>query len=98
MTGRPFSLVFIGTISFRIMGGANRGKVDYDEILQHIGQFGPWQRRIHLLMWLTSAAGGLAVVVYTFTAFSADYRCRNPYCEENGGNPEYNVSGKEQWM
>ena len=51
-------------------------KVDYDEILSHIGQFGPWQRRIHFLLWLASAASGLVVVVFSFTAFKADYRCR----------------------
>ena len=60
------------------------GRLEFDEILKHIGQFGPWQIRIHFLMWLTSAAGGLAVVVYTFTAYGVDYRCINPYCE----NPE----------
>ncbi len=43
--------------------------VDYDEVLKHIGQFGRWQKRIHFLMWITSAIGGLAVVVFVFTAF-----------------------------
>ena len=59
--------------------------VDYDDILKHIGQFGPWQRRIHLLLWLTSAASGLVVVVFSFTAFNMDYRCKIPYCEKPDG-------------
>ena len=57
------------------------GKVNYDQILNHIGQFGPWQKRIHFLLWLVSAAGGLAVVVFSFTAYNLGYRCRNPYCD-----------------
>ena len=57
------------------------GKVDYDQILNHIGQFGPWQKKIHFLLWLVSAAGGLAVVVFSFTAYNLGYRCRNPYCD-----------------
>ena len=58
--------------------GENSGKskVDYDDILSYIGQFGPWQIRIHFLLWLASAASGLCVVVYSFTAFKMDYRCR----------------------
>ena len=59
--------------------------VDYDDILKHIGQFGPWQRRIHLLLWLTSAASGLVVVVFSFTAFNLNYRCQVPYCEKSDG-------------
>ena len=61
------------------------GKVTYDDILKHIGQFGKWQKRIHFWLWLASAASGLVVVVYSFTAFSMDYRCRNPYCEDING-------------
>lgn len=55
--------------------------MEFDEILKHIGQCGQWQIRIHFWMWLASAASGLAVVVYTFTAFDVGYRCINPYCE-----------------
>ena len=67
------------------MSAKNKGIVDYDDILSHIGQFGPWQQRIHLLLWLTSAAGGLAVVVFSFTAFNLSYRCANPYCDGSDG-------------
>ena len=33
-------------------------KIDYDKILKHIGQFGPWQIKIYFWLWLTSAAAG----------------------------------------
>ena len=56
-------------------------KVDYDQILDHIGQFGTWQKRVHFLLWLVSAAGGLAVVVFSFTAYNLSYSCKNPYCD-----------------
>ena len=62
---------------------SNNAIVNYDTILDHIGQFGPWQQRIHFLLWLTSAAGGLAVVVYSFTAFKTPYICKPPRCESD---------------
>ena len=62
-----------------------KSKLDYDQILAHIGQFGPWQKRIHFLLWFISAASGLAVVVFSFTAYNAGYRCNNPYCDGVNG-------------
>ena len=41
--------------------------LDYDEVLEYIGQFGTFHRKIFFLLWLVSAAGGLAVVVFAFT-------------------------------
>ena len=41
--------------------------LDYDEVLDYIGQFGTFQRRIFLWLSFASAAGGLAVVVFAFT-------------------------------
>ena len=41
--------------------------LDYDEVLDYIGQFGTFQRRIFLWLSLATAAGGLAVVVFAFT-------------------------------
>ena len=40
--------------------------LNYDEVLEYIGQFGTFQRKIFFLLWLVSAAGGLAVVVFAF--------------------------------
>ena len=44
--------------------------LNYDEVLEYIGQFGTFQRKIFFLLWLVSAAGGLAVVVFAFTGMS----------------------------
>ena len=86
-----FSSFFLG-----IMGEKSGPSVDYDAILDHIGQFGPWQKRIFFLLWLTSAAGGLAVVVYTFTAFSTPYHCKIPYCQ-NKYIGDITIPGKCQY-
>ena len=41
--------------------------LNYDEVLEYIGQFGTFQSKIFFLLWLVSAASGLAVVVIAFT-------------------------------
>ena len=41
--------------------------------MQYIGQFGTYQRRVFFLLWLVSAAGGLAVVVYSFTGINLGF-------------------------
>ena len=56
--------------------------LDYDEVLDYIGQFGPFQRKIFLWLSLVSAAAGLAVVVFAFTGFEPKYRCRVAQCGE----------------
>ena len=59
------------------MGGRDPQKVDlnYDEVMEYIGQFGRFQRKIFLWLSLVSGAAGLAVVVFAFTAFTPSYRC-----------------------
>jgi len=61
--------------------------LNYDEVLDYIGQFGPFQRRIFFWLWLVSAAGGVAVMVFAFTGLEPNYRCRVPECE--GINASY---------
>ena len=34
-------------------GGSNMGRMDFDAILNHIGQCGKWQWRNFFLLWLT---------------------------------------------
>ena len=41
--------------------------VNYDKILDHIGQFGSFQRKIFFWLSFVSAAAGLAVVTFAFT-------------------------------
>jgi len=61
---------------------ASKGReLDYDEVLEYIGQFGGFQKKIFLLLSLVSAAGGLAVVVFAFTGFNPNYRCKVSQCE-----------------
>eukprot|EP00090_Calanus_glacialis_P003552 TRINITY_DN1261_c0_g1_i5.p1 TRINITY_DN1261_c0_g1~~TRINITY_DN1261_c0_g1_i5.p1 ORF type:complete len:603 (-),score=150.76 TRINITY_DN1261_c0_g1_i5:95-1903(-) len=62
--------------------------LNYDEVLEYIGQFGTFQRKIFFLLWLVSAAGGLAVVVFAFTGLEPKYRCRVSPCEA-GSSTEY---------
>ena len=47
---------------------------DYEEILHEVGDFGKFQKIILLLLSCLSAAGGLVVVVFPFTAYQPDYR------------------------
>ena len=49
-------------------------RYDYDLILSHLGDFGGFQKRILMMLSCVSAVGGLAVVVFPFTAFVPSYR------------------------
>ena len=49
-------------------------RYDYDLVLSHVGDFGGFQKRVLLLLSLVSGVGGLAVVVFPFTAFVPRYR------------------------
>ena len=55
--------------------------LDYDIMLEQIGQFGPFQKRILFFLSLVSGAGGLAVVVFVLTGFEQNYRCQVQQCE-----------------
>ena len=56
--------------------------LDYDEVLEYIGQFGHFQRKIFLWLSLATTAAGLAVVGFAFTGFEPKYRCRVAQCED----------------
>ena len=61
--------------------------VDYDGVLEEIGELGPWQRRLFALLWVPSATSAMAVFMYDFTAYVPAMRCLVPGCDEE--NPEY---------
>ena len=67
----------------RLKAREKAGRLDYDEVLEYIGQFGPFQRRIFLWLSLATTAGGLAVVVFAFTGLEPRYRCRLALCEDS---------------
>ena len=71
----------------------DKAELNYDEVLDYIGQFGRFQRKIFLLLSLVSAAAGLAVVVFAFTAFEPQYRCRVAECEAS--NSSYYTTDQE---
>ena len=48
-------------------GDRARVSLDYDEVLEYIGQFGTFQKKIFFWLSFISAAAGLAVVVFAFT-------------------------------
>ena len=59
-------------------------ELNYNDILKHIGQFGRWQREIFFWACFASLASGLLTVLFVFTAFDPNYRCRIPQCENAG--------------
>ena len=58
--------------------------MDYDKILLQLGEFGPWQRRNALMLWLPAMADGINILIANFVIFGPDrYRCRNS-CDPEG--------------
>ena len=49
---------------------------DYDEFVGEIGEFGLWQKVICLTLWIPAIAGGIHVLMYSFTGLTPKhYRC-----------------------
>jgi len=62
---------------------------DYDEIVRHMGQLGPWQWRVAFWAILASGSGGLAMVTFGFTGYVPKYRCSIKQCESVGQSSFY---------
>ena len=43
-------------------------KVGYDNVLEEIGEFGPWQQWLYLLFWIPPAVSGAIFMLGTFTS------------------------------
>jgi len=56
-------------------------ELNFDEVLDYIGQFGRFQKRTFFLLCLVAAAGGIAVMVFAFTGLEPNYRCRVAECD-----------------
>ena len=47
----------------------------YDEVLEKIGQFGPWQKKIIVFLWLPPILAGMGFMQYSFAAGTPKSRC-----------------------
>ena len=65
---------------------AEMAGLDYDKVLDHIGQFGAFQRKIFLWLSFISAAAGLAVVAFAFTGLLGLYVTKDKASREKGCN------------
>ena len=46
--------------------------LDYDLVLEEIGEFGPWQRGVAALAWVPAAFVGVHSLMFSFTGKSLD--------------------------
>ena len=54
---------------------------DYDEFVAEIGEFGLWQKIICLILWVPAIAGGIHVLMYSFTGLSpSQFKCEISDC------------------
>lgn len=67
--------------------------MDFDQILQQIGEFGRFQKRNYLLICLPVLFAAANSLSYVFTAGIPQYRCFVPECEEYIG-----ASLDEPWL
>ena len=49
--------------------------MNYDDILEELGELGPWQILNLLLLWLPSVAGGMWVLTYSFAGNTQCFKC-----------------------
>ncbi len=52
---------------FRDVADADRAVMDYDDILEHLGELGRWNVTNQLLIWMGPFIAGVTVLVYSFT-------------------------------
>ena len=64
--------------------------IDYDDVLEQVGEFGPYQKWLFFLTCLPSAASAMAVFLYEFIAYTPNHRCKVDLCES--GNLTYDAA------
>merc|ERR1712227_55441 len=70
--------------------------MDYDRILTQLGEFGPWQQRLALLLWLPAIGAGINVLIAAFAVMPPpEFRCRNE-CDGDGSF-SFQPEGFELW-
>ena len=75
---------------------------NYDQVLEKIGQLGPWQKRIIIFLWIPPILAGMGFMQYSFAVGTpSQYRCLIPFCEsyENEtSQPEFNKTWIHRFM
>ena len=68
-------------------------KVTFDDILQKIGQFGPYQRRIYFLLFLPTIFCAMHKLGWTFIGAKVDHRCWLPMEDLNATYGDFDIGG-----
>lgn len=55
--------------------------MNYDLILEQIGQFKRWQRLVFAAAGLFAACEALITYLFTFVGYEPEYRCYVPVCD-----------------
>ncbi|XP_035668644.1 organic cation transporter protein-like [Branchiostoma floridae] len=61
-------------------------KVNYDKALKYLGGFGPWQKRVYLLVCLPAVFNAFQTMGIVFIAAEPDFSCRQPDVNFTGLN------------
>ena len=68
-------------------------KVTFDDVLQKIGQFGPYQQRIYFLLFLPTIFCAMHKLGWTFIGAKVDHRCRLPMEDSNATYDDFDIGG-----
>ena len=64
--------------------------LEYDDILETVGEFGRWQKALFLMMCVPSAFSAMAVFMFTFIQFTPDHRCAIQSCNDTAYQTDQN--------
>ncbi|XP_050393876.1 organic cation transporter protein isoform X2 [Patella vulgata] len=77
-------------------------KMDFKEIIKHLGDFGPYQKRLYYLLCFVSSSCAIQVLLTVFTFGIPEYRCTPPDLRNdtfhtrgvNGSSSEFEYDNK----
>ena len=69
------------TIESKEANQENKKKMNYDEILEELGELGPWQILNLVLLWIPSIASGMWVLTYSFSGTEGTMLQKLSKCE-----------------
>ncbi|XP_019622928.1 PREDICTED: organic cation transporter protein-like [Branchiostoma belcheri] len=75
-----------GTATDKDQGISDSIKVNYDKALKYLGGFGPWQKRVYLLVCLPAIFNAFQTMGIVFIAAEPEFSCRQPDVNFTGLN------------